>query len=210
MREDEFDRVSRQGTEAWRRLKKDKNYNDWLKVGEALQVGREWAMHQAGVNKPEGKGYNVAFGEYLMKYKIDDMDQGDRSRLFSVMDNLPAIEEWRRTLTLTERMKLNHPNAVLRKWKAHIEPEKPKSGKPTLRDSVITLEEENAALKAHIDELEAARNAEPAPAEPSPASKNPLAGFDAGQIVDFIKALTASTIRAIVHDLTKETGTPAK
>jgi hypothetical protein len=168
MREDERDRVSRQGTEAWRRLKREKSWGDWLKVGEALQVGREWAMHQAGCNKPEGKGYNTAFGEWLTKYKLDDMDKGDRSRLFAVMENLPSIEEWRQTLTLTERLKLNHPNAVLRKWKTFIEPEKPKDGKPTLRDSVVNLSEDNAAkdrriaeLEAHTADLEAARPSAP-------------------------------------------------
>jgi hypothetical protein len=38
-------------------------------------------------------------------------------------DNLPSIETWRATLTLPERLKLNHPNAVLRRWKATLEPE---------------------------------------------------------------------------------------
>jgi hypothetical protein len=168
MREDERDRVSRQGAEAWRRLKKEKSWVDWVKVGEALLVGRDWAMHQAGTNQPTGKGYNVAFGEWLSKYKLDDMDKGDRSRLFKVMDNLPMIEEWRRTLTLTERLKLNHPNAVLRKWQAWIEPETPKDpAKPTLRDSVANLSEDlelhKGKLKdrdAQIEELEAAREAD--------------------------------------------------
>jgi hypothetical protein len=152
--ESERDRVSRQGTEAWKRLKKEKSWGDWLKVGEALQIGREWAMHQAGVNRPEGKGYNTAMGEWLQRYKLDDMDSGDRSRLFQVMDNLPMIEQWRGILTLTERLRLNHPNAVLRKWKAHIEPEDKAEPKPTLRDSVANLAEENERLKARIVELE--------------------------------------------------------
>jgi hypothetical protein len=34
---------------------------------------------------------------------LDDLDKGDRSRPFTVMDNLPLVDEWRRTLTLTER-----------------------------------------------------------------------------------------------------------
>ena len=167
MHEADLDRVVRQGTEAWRRLKKDKNYGDWIKVGEAHQVGREWAMNQAGSNKPEGKAYNVAFGEWLSRYKFDDMDKGNRSRLFELMENLPQIEEWRRTLPLSERLKLNHPNAVLRKWKAFMKPEpRDEHGepKPTLRDSVVNLSEEVTAkdreiadLKSHIEELEAAR-----------------------------------------------------
>jgi len=165
MREDERDRVSRLGSEAWKRLKSTKDYHDWIKVGEALLVGREWAMNQAGTNKPEGKGYNMCFSEYLQRYKLDDMDKGDRSRLFQMMDALPQIEEWRRALTLTERLKLNHPNAVLRKFKAAFEvPDPSKPAKPGLRDSVAELSEENAQLKTenaqlkvHVAEVEASK-----------------------------------------------------
>jgi hypothetical protein len=152
-------------------LKKEKSWGDWLKVGEALQVGREWAMNQAGTNRPDGKGYNVAFSEWLQKYKLDDMDKGDRSRLFSVMDNLGQIEEWRKTLPLNQRLSLNHPNAVVRKWKAFMKPEERTATgdpKPTLRDSVANLSEEITAkdrriaeLEALVQELEAARVQQP-------------------------------------------------
>lgn len=136
MRENERERVCRQGTEAWRRLKREKSWGDWLKVGEALQVGREWAMNWAARNKPEGKAYTIALTEWLTKYKLDDMDKGDRSRLYAVMDNLPMIEEWRQRLTITERLKFNHPNAVLRKWKASIEPPSER-GKATSIDTWV-------------------------------------------------------------------------
>jgi hypothetical protein len=169
MHEGDVERICRQGTQAWLRLKKDKNWTDWLAVGEAHAIGREWAMRMAGTNQPQGKAYNTTFGEWLAKYKFDDMDKGDRSRLFEVMDNLPAIEEWRRTLPRNLRLKLNHPNAVLRKWKAQMAPEpRTEDGKPkpTLRDSVANLSEEVTAkdreiaqLKDHIAELEAAREA---------------------------------------------------
>lgn len=118
MREEDSDRVSRQTTEAWRRLKKDRNWGDWIKVGEGLRLWRDEAMRAAGTNRPEGKGYNQAFGDRLTKYKLDDMDKGDRSRLFAVMDNLPAIEAWRQGLPLKDRLKLNHPSTVLRNWRA--------------------------------------------------------------------------------------------
>ena len=106
---DERERVAQQGTLAWKRLKREKNWHDWLKVGDAMLVGREWAMRQAETNQPQGRGYNTAFGEWLARYKMDDMDKGTRSRLFEVIDNMTLIEEWRRTLTLTERLALNHP-----------------------------------------------------------------------------------------------------
>ena len=150
---DNNERVSRQGSEAWQRLSKDANWSDWLQVGEALQVGRELAMNKAETNKPEGKGYNTAFGEWLIKYKLDTLDKGARSRLFDVMAYLPEIEKWRQTLTLTERLKLNNPHSVLRRWKASTQI-KTTADKSTLRDSVIALSEENHKLKELVAKLE--------------------------------------------------------
>jgi hypothetical protein len=76
-----------------------------------------------------------------------------------------------------------------------------------LRDSVVNLSEEVAAkdkeiadLKAHIDDLEAARGDGGVA-----ATTNPLKALDAGAIVDLILQLKKSTVAAIVHDLTKET-----
>jgi hypothetical protein len=167
MREDVCERRIRQGVAAWGRLRRDNNWHDWMCLGEALQIGRDWAMNQAGTNKPVGKGYNLVMGEWLKKHKLDTLDKGERSRLLDCIDNRASIEEWRKTLTLTARLKYNHPTAVLRRWQAFIEPE-PRADdgsvepKPTLRDSVRNLSEdvdgkarEIDALKAHIEELEA-------------------------------------------------------
>jgi hypothetical protein len=119
MREDDSDRVSRQTTEAWKRLKKDRNWADWMVVGEGLVLWREEAMKQARTNAPMGRAYNEAFGTRLTRYKLDDMDGGDRHRLFEVMDNRPAIEAYRQTLSLRDRLRLNHPSTVLRHFKAY-------------------------------------------------------------------------------------------
>ena len=118
MREDERDRVSRQGTEAWRRLKKEKNWNDWLKVGEALQVGREWAMNQAGTNKPEGKSYNMAFGEWMTKYMLDDMDKAVSD---VVMAALPKAKA-----TKAKTLKAKKPDALV--WVTEVTDEEPVIG----------------------------------------------------------------------------------
>jgi hypothetical protein len=68
-------------------------------------------------------------------------------------------------LTATERLRLNHPNAVLRKFKAATEiPDAVGERKPGRRDifaeqeeEIARLKAEIARLKAHIAELEAAR-----------------------------------------------------
>lgn len=160
----------KRGQEAWLRHKEDATWNDWMAIGQALSIGREDAMAAAGTNAPVGSRYNVEFGNWLVRHKFDDIDKGDRSRLFDAMANLPAIEEWRHALPQNQRLKFNHPSTVLRRWKAAATVVKvPKEPKPTLRDSVINLEEtkaqltrENADLTARLQEAEAARESAPA------------------------------------------------
>jgi len=154
--DDESERTVRQGTAAWSRIKKEKNWNDYMAIGEALQIGRTFAMNDANTNAPAGKGYNLAFNQFLQDAKLNDMDASDRAKLFTVMENRPAIEQWRATLTLTERLRLNHPTAVLRKWQNATK--EPKPPKPTLTDSVRALDEEQHAANDKIAELQRERD----------------------------------------------------
>jgi hypothetical protein len=75
-------------------------------------------MHEAHVNEPVGHNYNAAFGTWLRRYGFETIDKGDRARLFEVMDKLVEIAAWRATLTESQRLLLNHPTAVLRRWRA--------------------------------------------------------------------------------------------
>lgn len=168
--ETDRDRVIRLGRQALKNLDKDKNWTWWRDVGEAILIGREECKGECGLsdtNLPPGSwggAYNRAFGEWLVREKLD-FDKAARSRLLEIMDNLPAVEAWRRTLSLSERRKFNHPDTVLRKWKAATRVPAPAGDKkPTLRDSVADLSEEIEALKRtiadkdeHIRELESAR-----------------------------------------------------
>jgi len=150
--DDESERTVRQGTAAWSRIKTETNWNDYMAIGEALQIGRTFAMNDANTNAPAGKGYNLAFNQFLQDAKLNDMDASDRAKLFTVMENRPAIEQWRATLTLTERLRLNHPTAVLRKWQNATKEPRAKPDKPTLRDAVTDLSEETERFKARIAE----------------------------------------------------------
>ena len=47
-----------------------------------------------------------------------DIDKGARRRLLERLRHREQIERWRTLLTDSVRFKLNHPDAVLRKWKA--------------------------------------------------------------------------------------------
>jgi hypothetical protein len=153
---DSVDDAVHRGQQAWVRLKNDDAFSDWVDVGRAHIIGRQEAMRLAHVNEPTGHRYKESFGTWLKKFGFADLDKSDRSRLFVVMDNLPAIEAWRATLTTTERTKLNHPSTVLRKWQAATKiPSADKAKKPTviekLQESVAALEEENHKLKREVE-----------------------------------------------------------
>jgi hypothetical protein len=81
--------------------------------------------------------------------------KGVRSRLMSCMDNQAAIEAWRGTLSLTERLQLNHPNSVWRKYQAtQRAPEKAAEPRTNAKDeSIRELQEKLDAAQKRIDEL---------------------------------------------------------
>jgi hypothetical protein len=141
----------RQGQEALRRLRDHSTWEDWKRVGRAHEAGRTTAMHDSGSNKPAGRGYNAAFHAWVKKFGFD-LDKGDRARLFDVMDHLMEIEAWLETLKPAERLRLNHPSSVWRRWKketAVVDPNKP--AKVSAAQKLKDLSEENARMKREIE-----------------------------------------------------------
>ena len=153
--DDKLDQIGRAMMTAWQRVKKAQTrmWGDWMTIGEGLLEGRRWAMQMAGTNQPEGKGYVTAFGEWLKRYKVDDMDKSDRAKLLQLMEERPAVEEWRATLPDYERRSLNNPIIVWRKWTAATRVKKPKP-----RTAAVSASEHGRA-QAIIEQLQA-RNAE--------------------------------------------------
>jgi hypothetical protein len=170
---DSLDRVGRGMMLAWGRVKRAQSraWGDWMTIGEGLLQGRHWAMQQAGTNRPEGRGYVVAYAEWLKRWKVSDMDKSDRAKLLQLMEERPAVEEWRATLTDYERRNLNNPITVWRRWTADTRVKKPKKRTANVsgaeygraRDTVeqlqarvAELEEELAEARETIKRLEAA------------------------------------------------------
>jgi hypothetical protein len=116
------------GREAWGRLKHDQTFEDWLLVGQALEIGRGWARRRA--NAPSGRGFNEAFSGWLTDNGFAEIDKGTRSRLADIIEHRAEIEAWRQKLSLRERLRKNHPNSVWRGWEA----DKRKDGLPTAAD----------------------------------------------------------------------------
>lgn len=147
--EKDIEAIGRAGTAAWTRIKKatTRLWSDWMTVGEALTEGRTFCMQKTGTNRPEGKAYNQLFSEYLVHYKLEDIDKSARAKLLKVMEHRSEIEAFRAIMTQAERMEINHPTVMLRKWQAATMVRKPKATEP----------DATPELEAHIEELEAAR-----------------------------------------------------
>jgi hypothetical protein len=73
--------------------------------GQALGIGRSWAMRVTGANAPKGRGHNEAFSRWLAANDFADIDKGTRSRLADITGHLPEIETWRQQLLLSERLR---------------------------------------------------------------------------------------------------------
>jgi hypothetical protein len=108
------------GIRAWERLKhsRSQNYNDWMQVAEALEIGQKECMRLAETDKPQGSRYRKIFGDWLREHHFDDMDKGDRVLALKILSDRPKIETWRAELELDERLNLNHPRAILRRYEA--------------------------------------------------------------------------------------------
>jgi hypothetical protein len=123
-------------------------------------------MHTAETNRPEGKGYALAFHEWLRRWRVNDLNRSDRGNLLRVMEERPAIEEWRtNTLTDAERRKYNNPTVVWHKWKSLGRPRsrsapegaRLRRANEQLQARIAELEEELEQARARITELEGER-----------------------------------------------------
>jgi hypothetical protein len=172
-------RLGQQGTKAWKKIKQThiETYEVWMQLAKSFQSGRTWAMAEAKTNNPKGAAYNQAMGDWLAEFELTDFDPSDRARLLNYLEHRDEIEAYFTAAKVD--FKSYHPATLFKKWKRATAAPKPP--------------------KAEGSELE------PLESAPTSASKNPLLDFNAGQIVDFILALKASTVKAIVHDLMRET-----
>jgi hypothetical protein len=142
--------VSR-GREAWRSLRNDETWEKWVAIGRALEAGRGAIMRHLHTNQPKGRAWSETFGAWLSENDFDQIDKGVRSRLLTCLDHLPEIEAWRQTLGLTQRLQLNHPNAVFRKWQAaKAMPKDPGSSSPPQNRKDIEI----MRLQSELDEAQ--------------------------------------------------------
>jgi hypothetical protein len=147
--------------EAWRRLTRHQTFQDWLQVGEALVVGRREVLALPEVRGPRGKKYSQAFSKWLDENNLrwmdeartKEMDAKDRAALLKLMESQEKVMAWREGLSASNRLRLNHPRAVLQKWaRTQVPQQMTQPRRQTVRAMVAELQEEVDSLKRAIHE----------------------------------------------------------
>jgi hypothetical protein len=112
---DDAEAVAR-GHATWMRIKSGAHLQDWLELHATLVIGRNYAMHVAHKNKPQGRGYNEAFSRWLAENGFADMNKSTRACLFRVGDHWPEIKRWLDGLPEPHRHAFNHPVVLWRRY----------------------------------------------------------------------------------------------
>jgi hypothetical protein len=154
-----------QGKAAWESLKRVESWDQWRTIGFAIEAGRKDIMESLGINDPHSntKKLKDEIGIWLKATGFNEIDKTVRSRLRSCIENLTQIEQWRKTLDANERVALNHPNSIWRKYTATLRDAR--AGKPhraDAKDEVIReLQDEVDRLTKTVAEMEAATPSAP-------------------------------------------------
>jgi hypothetical protein len=140
------EKLIEQGKAAWESLKRVESWDQWRTIGFAIEAGRKDIMKSLNINDPHSNAKKLKdeIGIWLKATGFNEIDKTVRSRLRSCIEHLTQIEEWRKTLDANERVALNHPNSIWRKYEATLKDAN--AGKPhrvDAKDQVIwELQEE--------------------------------------------------------------------
>jgi hypothetical protein len=171
-------RIKTNGLECLRRIHGDQTWEDWRGAGAALVIFTEEAMAAVEAtewnkdNRRLVKEFNKRWDAYegSLGSNFKPISKQERWALREVMTN-PKIEAWRAKLDGYHMRRLNHPNAVLNKWRSTTETPDQKAAKaakrkkrqtassllsPATHRTLAQLEAENGDLK---EDLASAREA---------------------------------------------------
>jgi hypothetical protein len=128
----------------------------WVEIGESLMMARTEAFEIGGTNDLKSYSYKKVFREIITRERLDEktLHSQTRKALFAVMENLPAIVNWREKLEPHQLAAWNSPDAVLRHWKATF-PAPLKAPKPTKESPDPTGMLSDLAEHAVKDDLDA-------------------------------------------------------
>lgn len=136
-------------------LRKYESIERWREIGEASAALMHDAMEHAGANGPLGPNYKQMWrrlAEHVPTVK--GLDPAARSAAIWMVENWTEVQERLFSgLTPKERLLVNHPTVVRRRYEAMLKREegvtadKPVSPRVRLQDQVIRLQEEVDLLR---------------------------------------------------------------
>jgi hypothetical protein len=136
---------------AWERLKRGASWDDWKAISRRLSDGRTAAMAKAGCNQPVGKTYNKAFSDWLDARKwAREIDKATRNQAMWCAENEAAIEAWRETVGVSQRLMMNHPGTIKRNFERMMIDRDKEKKEPT-ETKAQKVERELEALAAERD-----------------------------------------------------------
>ena len=100
-----------------RRLAAPRVFDAWVKIGKALQIGRDHSLKATGANRPMGQIYCKAFSAWIAKHGFNGIEKTVRSAALDLVEHLAEIEAWRLTLSEKRRRQLKHPLSNVAAWR---------------------------------------------------------------------------------------------
>ena len=115
--------VVRQSDEAFVQVRQ--TWERWKMVRAGLVVLRNLAMRETGSNNTMSKRYRNRFHELLEQraYRSEKMSDTTRKALLKCAELSPELDEWHDHLAEVRRLRLNHPERVLRAFRKSQERE---------------------------------------------------------------------------------------
>jgi hypothetical protein len=72
-------RTVRAGLECWQAIGRAESFEAWVKIGKALQIGRDYALKTTGANRPMGQIYCRTFSAWIDQHGFERMPAATRS-----------------------------------------------------------------------------------------------------------------------------------
>jgi hypothetical protein len=155
-------RIKANGLACLGRIHGDVTWDDWMGVGAAMMIVTEEALVVVGALKWDSNN-KYAVTEFNARWDLYEASAGsnhkslskqERFALREIMSN-PELSVWRERLAAPERRRLNHPNAVLNRFRARAKaaPEKDRKLSPyaQMQATNIKLQNEIQRLRENGD-----------------------------------------------------------
>ena len=111
-------RTIKAGVECWQAIGRAESFEAWVKIGKALQIGRDYSLKTTGANRPMGQIYCKAFSAWITKHGFEPYAKSTRSVAIELAEHAETIEAGGTRYRSARGKRLVHPLSVTRRWRA--------------------------------------------------------------------------------------------